>query len=438
MQIKNNSSFLKIILFLVFCTHCIVGQQSINRDYVTIFISPNKPDWTYKVKEDAIVSIKVLRANSALTNVKLSYEYGPEKLVPIKKGEANLEKGELILKIPGMEVPGFTNITCHVEVDGIKYTNFLNIGFGPTDIKPTTTMPSDFIAFWDKAKADSRKLPLNPVVTLMPELCTHLVNVYHVQLQHYKANTHWYGMLAIPKKSGKYPAILRVPGAGVRKQPAEIALAEQGFITLSVGIHGIPLDQDDKIYNDLRFGVLDRYAFFNLDDKDNYYYKRVYTGCVRSIDFLAELPEFDGKNIGVIGNSQGGALSIVTAALDPRVTALVAYHPALCDLTGDLNGRTGGWPLMFAESNKKLTHKPDKIETSKYYDVVNFAKILSKTPGYYSWGYNDNVCPPTSVFAAFNVITAPKQSFIAHETGHWLNKEQTKITTDWLQKELKK
>jgi cephalosporin-C deacetylase len=428
-------SFLIVCFAICLTTINLKAQQSINREYVTIQIVPDKADWTYKVNEEAIITLRVLRANSPLSNVPLTYEYGPEKMAIVKKGDSKMEKGEIVLKIPGMTTPGFTTITCHVEVDGTKYTNYLNIGFSPNEIQPTTTLPSDFTEFWEKAKTDTRKIPMEPLLTLMPELCTPKVNVYHVQLQHYKTDTYWYGMLCIPKKAGKYPAILRVPGAGVRKQPAEIGLAEQGFITFSVGIHGIPLDQDDKIYNNLRFGVLDRYAFFNLDDKDYYYYRRVYTGCVRSIDFLSELPEYDGKNIGVIGNSQGGALAIITASLDERVKALVSYHPALCDLTGDLNGRTGGWPQMFSEANKKLTRKPDKIETSKYYDVVNFARSL-KTPGYYSWGYNDNVCPPTSVHAAYNIITAPKESFIALETGHWLNKEQTKITTQWLMKQL--
>lgn len=136
------------------------------------------------------------------------------------------------------------------------------------------------------------------------------------------------------------------------------------------------------------------------------------------MDFLVSLPKYDGQNLGVQGGSQGGALSIITAALDPRINYLVAYYPALSDMTGYLNKRAGGWPHIFADSNLKYYNNPKVIETLSYYDVVNFARIL-KTPGFYSWGYNDDTCPPTSFYAAYNQIKAPKEVFVIPETGHW-------------------
>ena len=174
-------------------------------------------------------------------------------------------------------------------------------------------------------------------------------------------------------------------------------MAENGIIYFEIGIHGIPVTLDPLVYADLGKTALDGYPFFNLDNRDRYYYKRVYLGCVRAVDFIFSLPEFDGSNLAVTGGSQGGALSIVTAGLDSRVKYLAALYPALCDLTGYLHGRAGGWPHMFAEYNKPFHAKADKIETSQYYDVVNFARLV-KIPGYYTWGYNDVTCPPTSMF----------------------------------------
>jgi cephalosporin-C deacetylase-like acetyl esterase len=75
---------------------------------------------------------------------------------------------------------------------------------------------------------------------------------------------------------------------------------------------------------------------------------------------------------------------------------------------------------------------PDKIETSRYYDVVNFARRL-KVPGFYSWGFNDEVCPPTSMYAAYNVITAPKKLLLALETGHNNVPEQVAEVDRWLE-----
>ncbi len=185
-----------------------------------------------------------------------------------------------------------------------------------------------------------------------------------------------------------------------------------------------------SVYNALGRGALDGYWVYDLDDKDRYYYKRVYLGCVRSVDFIFSLPEFDGSNIVVSGGSQGGALAIVTAALDQRIKGLVAFYPALCDLTGYLNGRAGGWPHMFNDANKEINNTPRKVDTSKYYDVVNFARQL-KVPGFYSFGYNDVTCPPTSMYAAYNVIQAPRTLFLVEETGHWTYPEQWEKSQEW-------
>ena len=72
-----------------------------------------------------------------------------------------------------------------------------------------------------------------------------------------------------------------------------------------------------------------------------------------------------------------------------------------------------------------------KIATTAYYDVVNFARRL-KVPGYYAWGYNDETCPPTSLYAAYNVITAPKKLLLALETGHATIPEETALINDWI------
>ncbi len=56
----------------------------------------------------------------------------------------------------------------------------------------------------------------------------------------------------------------------------------------------------------------------------------------------------------------------------------------------------------------------------------------------YSWGFNDETCPPTSTYSAYNVITAPKQLFLALETGHWTYPEQNEKTNNWMVEQLKK
>ncbi|SOD82182.1 acetylxylan esterase [Spirosoma fluviale] len=404
---------------------------------VKVIVTPDHADWLYKTGEPVKFNITVYRSNVLLRGAKLRYEIGPEKMEPTKKETVTLKEGTLALDGGTMKTAGFLRCIATVELDGKEYRGLNTAGFEPLTIKPTVANPADFKDFWDKAKADLAKVPMDARMTLLPERCTELINVYQLNLQNIN-NSRFYGILCVPKKEGKYPAILRVPGAGVRPYGGMIAEAEKGFITLEVGIHGVPVTMDPAVYDNLSRGPLNGYQAANLDDKDRYYYKRVYLGCVRAVDFLASMPQYDGQNLAVTGGSQGGALSIVTAGLDSRIKWLGAYYPALSDMTGYLNGRAGGWPHLFAGDNLAYNNKPDRIKTVGYYDVVNFARQVN-VPGYYSWGFNDETCPPTSMYAAYNVIPGPKMLDTASslDTGHWTYPEQTEKMTNWLLAQLK-
>ena len=182
----------------------------------------------------------------------------------------------------------------------------------------------------------------------------------------------------MPRAAGKYPAVLSVPGAGVRPYRGLTELASRGLITFQIGIHGIPVIQPQEVYDSLASGGLSGYPTFGLDSRERYYYRRVYVGTLRANDFLTSLPQWDGRNLGVTGGSQGGALSIVTAALDRRVTRLVAYYPAISDVTGYVQQRAGGWPHMFRAVDGPNVHRDEaKLDTMQYYDVVNFARRVT-------------------------------------------------------------
>jgi cephalosporin-C deacetylase len=402
---------------------------------VKVVVAPDKTDWTYKPGEKVKFNITVLRDGNSLKNVPIKYEYGPEKMEPQKKDSTVLSSGSLTLDAGTMKSAGFLRCIVTAKVDGKDYRGLGTAGFDPFQIKPTIENPSDFTLFWDQAKADLAKVPLDAKMTLLPERCTEKVSVYHVNVQNFRPGARLYGILCVPKKDGKYPAVLFVPGAGVRPYQGSVALAERGLITFEIGIHGIPVNMEPYVYTDLGAGVLNGYFNYNMDNRDRYYYKRVYIGCVRANDFLTSLPQYDGSNLAVAGGSQGGALSIVTAALDPRVKFLAAYYPALSDVTGYLNGRAGGWPHMFDKNNLTYNDLKEKKETMKYYDVVNFARQL-RVPGFYSWGFNDETCPPTSMYAAYNVITAPKELFLALDTGHWTYPEQRDKFNNWIVQQL--
>ncbi len=428
MKKLTQSILLQVIVIISLSVN--VFAQS-NTGLIKVIVAPDHKDWLYKVNEEARFSVQVLKYGNLLENVTIDYEAGPEALPDVKKEGVVLKTGKM--EFSGkMKVPGFYRVRVWAVVDGRRYEGLATAGFEPEKIAPTVKDPVDFDSFWTGAIAEARKINLDPKITLMPERCTSEVNVYQISFQNEVNGSRIYGILAMPKKVGKYPAILKVPGAGIRPYAGDARTASLGFITLEIGIHGIPVNLDPQVYTDLAAGALTAYNMVKMNDRNTHYYKRVYMGCVKAVDFIYSMPEFDGTNVAVTGGSQGGALTIVTAGLDKRIKFAAALYPALCDHTGYLNGRAGGWPHYF----RNAAPKPNEVETLGYYDVVNFARRVS-APGYYTWGFNDLTCPPTSMYSAYNVINAQKELSLFLETGHWTFPEETEALNNWLVNKLK-
>ena len=406
---------------------------------VAVVVTPDRADWTYRPGDPVSFRIDVLRDGHPVQGATVKYGFGPEMLPPSTEATAIVGDGPLTVAAGTMPAPGFLRLAATADIDGHAYRGVGTAGFSPEQIQPTQVDPPDFDAFWTGERARLAALPIDARWTPLPDYGTAEADCWQVNLQNVAVidgASRLYGILCTPKAAGKYPALLSVPGAGVRPYRGWAELAGRGVITLQIGIHGIPVIQPQEVYDSLGRGGLNGYPTFGLDSRERYYYRRVYTGTVRANDFLTSLPQWDGHNLGVTGGSQGGALAIVTAGLDRRVTRLAAYYPALSDLTGYLNGRAGGWPHMFRATDGPNVHRDeDKVATSRYYDVVNFARRVT-APGLYSWGYNDETCPPTSMYAAYNVITASKRLMLAYDTGHRTTQEQVDEVNDWIVGEL--
>lgn len=423
---KKNILFISLLVCFMGITAHVKAQPP--QKLVQVIISPDHADWKYELKENVTFKVQVYKDNVLMKNVAVDYELGPEFFPTEKKEDVVLKNGELTLK-SSMKEPGFLRCKVIAKVEGRKYEGMTTVGYAVDKIRPTTPEPKDFDAFWSNAIADARKMPLDAKMVLLAERCSSTHNTYEISFQNERFGSRIYGILTVPKKAGKYPAILRVPGAGIRPYGPEF---NEDAITLNIGIHGISVTLPDEVYRNLAAGGLNSYPSINMNKRDSHYYKRVFLGCVRSVDFIYSLPEFDGR-VGVTGGSQGGALSIVTAGLDPRIKFLAAYYPAMCDFAGYLNKRAGGWPHYF----RHTTPGPNEVETLAYFDVVNFASRV-KVPGIFSWGFNDTVCPPTSMHAAYNVIPAEKELKLYLDTGHWTYPEERDLFKEWINKQFGK
>lgn len=398
---------------------------------VTVEVRPLKEDWTYAPGETAKFRISVMREGKPLDNIPVKVEIMEERMAVAQRKELVVKSGIAEFEAGTMNKPGFLRSVVYVEDDKKKVRTVGTAAFSPTDIQPTVKMPADFQEFWTKNIREMKDIPLDPSMRFISSKSTKDIHVFEVSFQGSQRGSKVYGMLSMPARPGKYPAILKVPGAGVRAYHGDTSLTSKGIITLEIGIHGVPVTLDNQVYYDLAFGPLRGYQYFNMEDRDAFYYKRVYLNCIRALDFLETLPSIDSSRIATFGGSQGGALSIVTAALDKRVKYLVSLYPALSDLTGYLDGRAGGWPHTFSPATAAYLRDEEEIKTAGYYDEVNFAKQL-QVPGWYAWGYNDEVCPPTSIYAVYNSITAPKEIFLDKPSGHWMTPAENEAWRIWL------
>ena len=310
-----------IVALLCTPTASVVAQSA---DTIIVSVTLNRPDWKYRVGDSAVFHVAVHRDGRDVPESRVVVAIAQERMKSMRVDTiVGTLKGTSLTAALGL--PGFLRATATTMIDGVLHTGMATAAFSPEAIDASTTMPADFLAFWQKAIADARRTPLDAVMTRRADWSTPDVDVYHVSFQNHKARNRIYGMLSVPTKPGKYPAILAVPGAGVRPYFPSIATARKGVIHLAIGIHGIPVDRDSLLYNELRATALENYSSFGAEDRDKYYYKRVYTGVIRAGDFLFSLPQFDGRNYAVEVGSQGGNLTIMAGALDPRVKAATGH-----------------------------------------------------------------------------------------------------------------
>lgn len=429
-----------LILTALFAIEAAIGTATVSADpdgkAVRIFVTPNHQDWNYKCGEKPVFSVLVLKHHTPMQNVEISYEISEDKMPAHKRGTMTLKDGSGEIKLGTMKVPGFLRCEVVVKDGEHTYRGRAAAGFEPENIKPTAEMPADFDEFWQNALKESAKIPLEPVLTLQPDQCTYHYNVYNVKFRNGKSD-YIYGVMTVPTKPGKHPAILQVPGANVRSYKISKSMADlSSVVTLIVGIHGIPIDMQGDVYENLKQGALKDYPRMHIQNRDRYYYKRVYLGCSRAVDVLASLDFVDTSRIAVCGGSQGGALSFTTAYLNPKVKCLYAYYPALADLTGYLHNRGGGWPHLFRKSNDDNLRTEGVMQTIKYYDVVNFAR-KTRVHAKVALGYNDTVCCPTSIFSAYNSIPCTKELQVYKEIGHFTYHEIQQDRRKWLHEQLK-
>ena len=351
---------------------------------------------------------------------------------PLLSGDAEtcMDQSVRILVPSEKLVPGFYTLKIHVNLSESKFLDgAAGFGYEIEGIKFTESNPADFESFWSKAKDSLSKIPLNKEEMFIREMNDKEISEYNIKEasipekydpQGVKAETvklykvkfdsaggmRMHGWLAVPAGEGPFPGILVLPGAGCAKVPAPVEHARHGYVALMLQIHGMDVDQE-------KYETPKAYLKCLGGKPEDEYYYNVILGCVQAINYLSARPDVDTKRLVVAGGSQGGFLSIATAALCPEIKALasaICYH--------------GYWPYRdWAESMKKensngsdtaippFSRTDPRQNSLSYFDAMNFASMV-KIPVIMDACLCDGPSPAVTVYAVFKSLDSKRKTIM--------------------------
>ena len=291
--------------------------------------------------------------------------------------------------------------------------------------RSTVTPPADFDAFWTSTLAEARAFALD--VEMKPvDFGLALVDVFDLTFAGFGGQP-VRGWFMLPKgASGKLPLVIRYIGyGGGRSLPFEhLVWPAAGYAHLVMDTRGqgsawSPGDTPDPVGSDAAHpGFMTR----GVLSRETYYYRRVFTDAVRAVEAGLSHPVVDGSRIAVVGGSQGGGISLAAAGLEPRINAVMADVPFLCDFPRAVRVAQRD---PYLEISRYLAVHRDQVgqvfDTLRYFDGVCFAGRIA-APALLSVAQMDTICPPSTVYAAYNALRSADRSimdygFNDHEGG---------------------
>ena len=424
-----------VILFVA--SVCPIGYAAASaQPAVVVTVRTDRPEAIYRCGEQASFRISLTEPGAPITAGEVSVSLTLDGGRPIANKTLPLTAAPVTIAGTLTE-PGFLRCTVSFPKDGKRYVGYAGAGFDPERIQPTAVMPDDFDAFWEAGRARLAALPLDLELTPLPKYSDDSQQSFKFSIANID-NTRCHGFLSVPKnRKAPFPAYVTVPGAGPGpSSPGARSWAARGALGLVLSVHaydcGQPVAKIKECYAKLNEKGI--YSHHGAPDREKYYFRRAYLGIDRAITYLASRPDFDGKHLVVSGSSQGGGSALILAGLNPHVTAAAANVPALCDHAGHLAERSPGWPGIVRGGTEQ--EKAKLLKMSAYFDAVNFARKI-KCPTIVSVGFIDRTCCPSSVYSAYNVITAPKRIFTDPLAGHTWNVGKFRPFLDeWLPSQL--
>ncbi len=284
--------------------------------------------------------------------------------------------------------------------------------------RPELTRAPDFPVFWKRVLAESATVPLR--VTLEPH--TYPIPGMAVFDLTFDAcdGTRIHGWYVVPTGTAPtsgWPCLIHYHGlGGNRGYPTEYA----PWIMLGMAVVAIDCrDQSGETgtVGHWSNGQMGHLYLRGILDPNEFYVTRLYSDAVRAVHVACAQAAVDPQRIVIEGGSQGGALVMAVAALDPRPALALADVPSNSDLRQRVLGGHGGYSCV----PDYLKAHPERLDqclaTLSYVDTMNLADRI-RCPVYASVGGRDPICPPKLFFATYNRLTAPKAVEVYPFNGH--------------------
>lgn len=391
-------------------------------------ISLDKADGYYKSGETAVCSVLLKKNKAPLKGAKARLLLKKEgKIVKqqIFDADGNVKKFEVKLDAPGwasfhFEVLGEDGKPLqgkNVQKHRAKPTVVTEIGaiFDAEKIIHPENAPEDFDAFWEKRRAELDKVPIKAELKELPCKVKN-VKYYAVKIDCAGDNPVT-GYLAVPEnaKAGACPAVVEYLSwvYGDANGSAAVKRAARGVLALYVTWHGLPVGMGKDYY---RKNIRVLGGRKNINDPNKWAMGLIHYRVMRALDYIKTRPEWDKKNLVVVGGSLGGAQTAAAAALDKDVTLALVGVPCFAEFDTRKTGRNPSIPHRSIKTIQTGDLAP--LKTGAYFDIVHFAP-RTKCEVFVCTGFVDESCPPSNVFAYYNALKCKKTMSTNPATGHY-------------------
>jgi cephalosporin-C deacetylase len=286
--------------------------------------------------------------------------------------------------------------------------------------------PADFNAFWDRALEEMQSI--DPQVELvLAEFQAPFTDCFHLYFTGV-GGARVHAKLLRPKNVPEpHPAILLFHGyTGDSGDFADkLGYTAAGFTVAALDCRGQGGLSEDKggVKGNTQHGHIIR----GLDDAVNgepekLLYRQIFLDTAQLAKIVMDLPEVDATRVGATGGSQGGALTVACISLEPRIQRAAPVFPFLSDYkrVWDMDQAKDAYAELkeyFRHFDPRHENENKVFENLGYVDIQYLAPRI-RAEVLWAIGLMDTICPPSSQFAAYNKITAPKSMLIYPDFGH--------------------